>query len=148
MQVLWTRSLNSRQQGPEKWKDCPCTVIRKGLCSLFEYCVSNVTFDQPSHWISLVETEKENQKAPKLECFEAREYVCTWASLWFFIFFLYRGGMLCTLWKAITDFREKHAWHWNISSLLWREENISFQRRAGVLSEGLLHFNPVFVYQC
>lgn len=33
-------------------------------------------------------------------------------------------------------------------SLLCREEKISFQHRAGVLSEGLLHFNPVFVYQC
>lgn len=30
-------------------------------------------------------------------------------SIFMIIFFLYRGGMLCTLWKAITDFREKHA---------------------------------------
>lgn len=63
-------------------------------------------------------------------------------------FFLYRGGMLCTLWKAITDFREKHTWRWHFSSLLCRGEKISFQCRAGVLSKGLLHFNPVFVYRC
>lgn len=33
------------------------------------------------HWSK---PEQGNKNAPKLECFQAREYLCTWASLWFF----------------------------------------------------------------
>lgn len=71
--------------GSWKVERLPCTVIRKGLCSLLEYCVLNFTFDQPSHRILLVKPEWENQEAPKSQCFQTGEYLCTWVSLWFFL---------------------------------------------------------------
>lgn len=112
---------------------------------LSEYCTLNFTFDQPSHWISLVRTIARKSAGTSVRVLSGQRV--SW-HLSIFMISLYRGGMLCTLWKAITDFREKHAGHWNLSLLLCREEKISFQHRAGVLSKGLLHFNPVFVYQC
>lgn len=69
---------------------------------------------------------------------------------------LHRGGMLCTLWKAITDFRDKQAW---LSLSLFptsRGDSKNEYRPDLLLGEGRIKgtgersctLNPVFVYSC
>lgn len=61
---------------------------------------------------------------------------------------LTRGGILCTLWKAITDFRDKRTWPSLSLFSNWRFQ----QYRTDLLGEGRgersCTLNPVFVYSC
>lgn len=120
-----------QKAGIWKVKRLPCTVIRKGLCSLFE-CVLNFTFDQLPYWVveaefHLFETRTRKSECTwiGMECFGAGEYSFTWASLWFF-FSLQRRNAMHPL--------EGHYWLSRETHLTLKSIFASLQRGKGFFS--------------
>lgn len=119
--------------GPEVWipdsRHLPSGKIALSFNqkrTLFSVWVMHVEFHHlwSAFPLNIIDQNQRKKIRKHLHWKAFRLEICAWV---FFMIFLYRGGMLCTLWKAITDFREKHAWHRYFILLLCRDENISFQ---------------------